>query len=80
MSGSANDMSGATAANFTYIWSIDGEMVDVGAEVNTLIEEGEHTITLAVYDDFDNFAEDTVVINVAKVYELGGVMFSDGFE
>ena len=80
MSGSANDMSGATAANFTYIWSIDGEMVDVGAEVNTLIEEGQHTITLAVYDDFDNFGEDTVVINVAKVDELGGVMFSDGFE
>ena len=67
MSGSASDASGAAAGDFTYVWSIDGEVVDAGSETGILSEEGNHTITLTAYDDLGNYAEDSVQINLAPV-------------
>jgi hypothetical protein len=67
LSGGASDASGTAAGDFTYVWFIDGEVVDAGSETSTLLEEGSHTITLAAYDDLDNYGEASVQVNLAPV-------------
>jgi len=63
LSGSASLPSGS-GDDLSFIGSVNGEMVGAGAMANTLLEEGIHTITLAVYDDEGNFGEASVTINV----------------
>lgn len=67
LTGSASAVGGTASDNFTYIWSIDGQAVEVGSETNILPGEGEHTIALTVYDDQGNYGEASVTVTVSPI-------------
>jgi hypothetical protein len=64
LSGSVSAMTGIPVDNATYVWSIDGQVVEVGQEANIQLVEGVYEITLTVYDDLGNQGEDSVRIIV----------------
>ncbi|MFC1777702.1 hypothetical protein ACFL3I_10240, partial [Pseudomonadota bacterium] len=64
LSGAASDLSGTAAGEFTYVWSVDGEFAAVESDARLLLEEGIHTVSLIAYDQLDNYAEASAVINV----------------
>lgn len=63
LSGSASDPSGAPSESFTYVWSIDGEVAEIGPEATIALEEGAHTIVLDAYDDLGNHGAASVAVN-----------------
>ena len=67
LTGSANDLAGSAAGTFTYLWTIDGQVVDVGSATNILLGQGDYTITLTAYDDLGNHGEASVTVTVAPV-------------
>ena len=73
LSGSASDLAGSAADTFTYTWTIEGQVVDVGPAANILLEAGDYLITLTAYDSLGNFGESTVTVSVAWVPGLNDV-------
>jgi len=67
LTGNANDLAGSAADTFTYLWTIDGQVVDIGSAANILLEQGEYTITLTAFDGLGNYGEATVTVSVAPV-------------
>jgi hypothetical protein len=67
LTGSANDLAGSAAGTFTYLWTIDGQVVDVGSATNILLGQGDYTITLTAYDDLGNHGEASVTVTVAPL-------------
>ncbi|HSG15590.1 MAG TPA: hypothetical protein VLE70_04620, partial [Anaerolineae bacterium] len=64
LSGSASDAAATPAEAFTYTWSVDGQVVELGLEADLLLDPGDYTITLIAYDGQGNFGEATVTISV----------------
>jgi hypothetical protein len=65
LAGVASDAAGSSPESFTYVWSVNGEIADVGSETGILLEEGDYTVTLTAYDELDNFGEASVSIHVS---------------
>jgi hypothetical protein len=70
--GSAGAPAGVPAGAYIYTWSIDGQVVDIGPQVDLLPGPGEHTITLTAYDGRGNFGQASIIVTVtngsSKVY------------
>jgi len=65
-SGYANDLYGSSSDNFVYIWSIDGQDVEVGQEASVRLTEGEYEVMLTAYDDQGSFGQALVTITVVS--------------
>ena len=63
LSGSASLPSGP-GDDLTFIWSVDGEVVDFGSRAKILLEEGIYSITLDVYDDEGTQGTASVIVTV----------------
>jgi hypothetical protein len=72
LSGTASGAGWSQTDVYTYTWSVDGQITDVGPEVYLLLNPGQHMITLAAYDGLGNYGETSVSITVlagsGKVY------------
>jgi hypothetical protein len=64
LAGSVSAITGIAVDNATFIWSIDGQVVEVGPEANIQLVEGIYEITLTVYDELGNQGENSVMITV----------------
>jgi hypothetical protein len=64
LGGSVSAATGETVENAIFVWSIDGQVFEVGQEVDIQLEEGIYEISLAVYDELGNQGEDSVTIIV----------------
>jgi hypothetical protein len=67
LAGSASTPAGAGSEGLTYIWSVDGEAVEVGPDAEILPDLGTFTIALTVYDEEGNYGEDSVTVTVSPV-------------
>ena len=64
LAGSVSSVTGDAVENATYVWSIDGQEIEIGPEVSIQLVEGNYEISLTVYDDQGNQGEDSVTIIV----------------
>ena len=64
LAGSVSAVTGVAVENATFVWSIDGQEVEIGPEANIQLVEGNYEISLTVYDDQGNLGEDSVTIIV----------------
>jgi hypothetical protein len=64
LSGSASDPAGTPPESFIYVWSVDGEQAQIGAEGHVSLDEGQHTLVLDVYDSEGNYGTAVSTINV----------------
>jgi hypothetical protein len=62
--GSATDAAATPAAAFTYTWSVDSLLVELGQETTVSLDPGQHTITLTAYDGLGNYGQASVTISV----------------
>lgn len=64
LQGSATDVAATPAEAFTYTWTIDGQLAELGQEASLVLEHGQHTITLTAYDGLGNYGHASITIGV----------------
>jgi len=63
--GSASTPNGLDES-FTFVWFVNGEIVEIGRAVKIMLEEGLHTIVLQALNEDGSFGETSVDVNVKE--------------
>ncbi len=73
------DGSGSYGPISRYVWSIDGEEISENKNDELILDPGDYTVKLTIYDTEGNAAEDQIIVSVGG-QEIGDVIWEDQFD